>query len=186
MTSKMYAIQAPAFDAAVTYQPPTTNSTSDHPSIHTVNLEAACEAKKKIVHNLPTKCEHCDTPFNAPNCIVELVKTGDVMAYCRGQGGCGRSQVLFVGVKTSIPRYRKVCVFKHNISCYEPNEAIGLPSNIYALHGITPHETICDTCGQRYDTHPTGYDHNGWLEDGFDQLELPADWPMFRDGKFIL
>jgi hypothetical protein len=180
----MYEIQNFAFAAADVYQPPKTNSTPDHPPVHIVDLQAACAAKKKIVENLPTKCGHCSTSFNAPNCIVEI-KDGDVMAYCRGQGGCGKSQVLFVGVNASIPRYRKVCVFKTSVPPAEQNELQHQPLDIYALHGITRPETICDTCGQRYDNHPTGYDHNGWLQDGVDQLELPGDWPMFHDGKFV-
>jgi hypothetical protein len=60
-------------------------------------------------HQPPETNSTSDHPLNVPNCIVELAETGDVVAYYRCQGS---REILFVGLNTSVPHYRKVCILK--------------------------------------------------------------------------
>ena len=103
------------------------------------------------------------------------------MAYCKRN--CGRSQVLFVGPDLKTPKYRKVCVFDENDA--PPPEKINFEEakdnhDILIRHGAIPPQATCKNCNKTYKEHEQGYDMDGWLEDGFNLVELPQDWPYWN------
>eukprot|EP00698_Gefionella_okellyi_P024277 TRINITY_DN851_c0_g1_i12.p1 TRINITY_DN851_c0_g1~~TRINITY_DN851_c0_g1_i12.p1 ORF type:complete len:213 (+),score=22.79 TRINITY_DN851_c0_g1_i12:626-1264(+) len=205
MTTMMYQSQAAAFGAADLYRPHATNSTPTQPPTQHLDIPAACAQKKKVVANLPTKCVHCGKAFESgKNCLAEL-RDGDIMAYCRSSGGCGRSQVLFSSIPLTVPKYRQVCVFKADeemevaaeqsqqagqVQFLQQDAPMAMPMaagppaanalDIYALHGIQRPTTVCQNCKQPYSQHQHGYDHNGWLQDGAVSVQLPPDWPTWQ------
>jgi hypothetical protein len=157
--SQLYAVQQPAFESAAAYSPKVTDSTPDSPPSFTpADLSQACETKTNIVNNLPTQCAHCATSFEGvTGCLTEM-SNGTIMAYCKGKGGCGRSQVLFVPPDTTVPKYKKVCVFEA-----EPGHP-SLDDITYSMHAMMPQIAPCRKCRKNYQEHERGYDSNGWLE----------------------
>jgi hypothetical protein len=163
MTSRMYQVQTAAFDAADSYRPPVTNSTPQHPPVHTVKIDEACKAKQEALAHLPTNCSHCGTTLSGASCIVEI-KSGDVMAYCRDAGGCGKSQVLFCSVPLTVPTYKQVCVFKSAPTAARSKQDEAQGVDVYALHGISRPDAVCLTCNKAWTDHVQGYDSNGWVQ----------------------
>lgn len=110
----MYAIQAPAFESALSYGVSRTASNPDEPPSRPLDIVAACKHKQEIVTNLPKNCGHCKAELQS-DWVQEI--NDDIFAYCKGKDGCGKSQMLFVGPKDYISRtYEKVCVFKPKAS----------------------------------------------------------------------
>eukprot|EP01040_Poterioochromonas_malhamensis_P018649 gene18649-21832_t len=108
---RMYAQQAPAFEARSRMITDLGPSTEDSPPVFTLpDIEGLKALKKQVVENLPTKCVHCEADM-LPEYCTEL-RDGTVMAYCKKRGACGRSLVLFAGVKLVRPVYRKICPFQ--------------------------------------------------------------------------
>ena len=107
----MYAQQAPAFEARSRMITDLGPSTENSPPVFTLpDIEGLTALKKQVVENLPTKCVHCGADM-LPEYCTEL-RDGTVMAYCKKRGACGRSLVLFAGVKLVRPIYRQICPFQ--------------------------------------------------------------------------
>ena len=110
-SSMMYPQQMMAFSSRNAHMGTTTDSTAEcPPSTAKPDIKALCELKKKIVGNLPTTCSHCGVAL-LPQSIIER-HTGEVIAYCKAPGACGKSLVLFAGVDLSYPVYKRFCPFK--------------------------------------------------------------------------
>jgi hypothetical protein len=199
-TSCMYQQQMPAFSIRDELGGGlTTNSTPDDPPQHeSPDWIKLCELKRSIVQNLPTTCSHCGSGF--PDGSIVERRDGDIVAYCKASGACGRSLVLFAAVDRSYPVYKKFCPFRavEPSSAEAQEESVSgppdrtpelpqsitmqevlsrTPLDIYALHGITPPHTLCSLCDKGYQAHEQGCDQNGWKEVGRRLYALPADWP---------
>jgi len=173
--SRMYEVQRAAYQDAAAYSPSQTDSTPDNPPSFTpADLTKASATKRKItIESPPSKCSHCGASFEGVRGCLTETRDGTVMAYCKGQGGCGRSQVLFIQPDLTIPHYKQVCVFEP-LSTHP-----SLNSPIHSIHGLMPNDVPCTKCRQNHDVHPKGYDQNGWVVDSRDTLTLPDDWPKF-------
>jgi hypothetical protein len=172
--TRLYECQIPAYQSHSAYNAKVTNSTpTSPPEVTPTDINAACQKKKEIVNNLPTKCSHCGM---ATGSIVEL-KDGSIMAYCKSSE-CGRSQVLYVAPSLTTPKYKQVCVFEEDQSkaVPSPNEDHG---RIMKMHGIIPNEADCKNCSKQYKDHERDYDTNGWVQCGEEIIKLPSDWPTW-------
>ncbi|ELR12997.1 uncharacterized protein ACA1_096690 [Acanthamoeba castellanii str. Neff] len=172
----MYQVQAPAYEAARAYAPTTTYSTPTTPPTFTpADLVAAAARKRAIIADLPAACAHCGASFagvaSGP-CVVEL-KGGEIVAYCKAAGGCGRSQVLFVQPDLNMPEYEQVCVFEADPDHPAP------PPAMAALVGPQP-DAPCRRCERLYRDHPQGYDTNGWRVSRQVPQPFPEGWPTWQ------
>ena len=161
----MYASQAAVFQEAAAYRQRKRTLTTT--ACTQSGCCRGCGSKKTAISRLPTQCVHCKTPLNTPSCIQEI-SCGDIMAYCRGAGGCGRSQVLWSAIPLTVPVYKQVCVFTAPPKPAAPHQTSKQDDaqqaiDVYALHGIVPPDTLCTVCHRRYDQHEQGYDTNGWV-----------------------
>lgn len=110
-TSMMYQHQSLAFEARGACTSAATNSTPNSPPYQgEPDLRRLCDLKKSVIANLPTHCSHCNAPLT-PNMCLEL-RGGEIMAYCKTKGACGKSLVLFAGVDLTYPIYEKFCPFR--------------------------------------------------------------------------
>jgi len=183
--TRMYQCQAAAYKRDKVKQP-TTPSTETTPPYHRT-LEEAGAAKREVLRNLPQKCSHCSCAL--ANDFFEEVK-GSVFVYCKGEGGCGKSQVLFVAPdSTEHPVYSKVCIFAPSPADRdwappepEPEQQGPITATLYVApeppSKYNP-EAICTSCSIRYAEHSKDPDENGWAITGTETMEYPSDYPQF-------
>lgn len=132
-TSRMYACQAPAFAARDELVGIQTDSTPEHPPHHdTPDWRRLCDLKLSIVQSLPTACSHCGAVLE-PEFIIER-RDGDIVAYCKTKGACGKSQVLFAAVDPTYPVYTKFCPFR-TAEAEIPQPAVIDPTSVAAQQG---------------------------------------------------
>lgn len=100
----MYMCQTVAYQARDKLGGTKTDSTLTAPPSHTPpDITALCELRKKVLSELPKTCAHCKAPLlHSIGSFVER-PDGSLMAYCKGKGACGRSQVLFAPFDRSVP-----------------------------------------------------------------------------------
>jgi hypothetical protein len=107
----MYQSQAACFDAAAANAARTvTDSTpTAPPTFQPADLTAALAEKQRVVAMLPLpECIHCGT--TKPTVVQR--HDGDVVMYCKGEGGCGKSHWLFKCPDLRVPVYEQCCPFE--------------------------------------------------------------------------
>jgi len=182
--SMMYQSQTQAYNAQQQYSSKITDSTeSTPPTFIPPNLSLASQQKRQVIHNLPSSCVHCGSPLTSQ--MISEVSGGTIMAYCKTPGACGRSQVLFVPPSFSKPKYEKVCIFLRNRNAQVKSGAeLSLRADSCYFDGeFVESKEVCSRCEVVAHKHKLGYDKNGWLKVGEEQLELPKDWPIWVPGK---
>jgi hypothetical protein len=168
----MYNEQGEPYEAPSQFIDTPTNSTADTPPTHApLDFAGLCNLKKSVVGNLPKNCGHCGAEL-PPKSIVEL-KNGEIMAYCRKKGACGRSQTLFESVEFKSPIYEKVCIYE--TTPLEPGTTVWEMTRTALQQMETP---TCAKCGKEREEHPQ-CDRNGWAVTGYNNLTKPSDWPSF-------
>ena len=177
----MYPQQAPAFEARNQFGGSISDSTVDSPPTFVApDFAALCEIKKTVVNNLPAMCCHCGAEY-PPGSIIER-QDGDIMAYCKLRGACGKSLVLFASIDRTAPVYQKFCKFQpavvqstvfmtpevvHGEIEEQQEQQLPIPTtpfpvvmeqqqqqlDIYALHGIHRPEERCSRCSEEFRQH---------------------------------
>lgn len=177
--TKMYAVQAPAYDQLREYQRVTTSTPTEPPKRCVTTAEDMCASKRDAIQNKPENCSHCGAALEK-SCFEEL--KGSIYAYCRGlPSSCGKSQVLFVTPSLVVHEYSQVCVF-------DPVETEKKPEpekKIIARPYVQPKDrhdpnTLCKTCGNPFSVHKTDCDSNGWRIVKSTDIEIPEDWPVYQ------
>jgi hypothetical protein len=199
-TNQMYAIQRPAYEARSQLVGRPTDSTPDTPPSHPpLDVVGLCNLRKSIVENLPTTCSHCGAEFPKGS-IVEL-KGGEIIAYCKKLGACGKSQVLFAAVDFRTPVYKKVCVYSRGLpAVIPPPQQSGVPSSAQTTTPPGPiihadpranmsqmthqqlmqmHCPSCVHCGLD-EAHHSRCDQNGWSIASYNTISYPSDWPYYN------
>ena len=189
----MYQCQVAAYQRDVIKKPrlPSTPSTPPHHR----TLEDAAEAKRQVLSQLPEKCSHCSAPLQQKY-FTECKES--IFVYCKAEGGCGKSQVLFVAPdSTSRPIYAKVCIFSPSPEdedwtppVVEPPVNDGKP--VRAALYVPPEipskynpEAICTLCSVKYSDHKNDPDENGWAIVGHEEMSFPSDYPrLLEDGNW--